>query len=563
MKCTPISIFSGISLALLLLCATACKSRRKHLHLGEKQVVARPEELKQTVSDILAATLEDASDSNSHSTFQLRHPAVIDSIYQHTQYAPLWVKDSVRLPAADSLVELVRHARYYGLFPEDYGLQRLDSLSARTKDTSRSTRLDAALWAATDLYLTSALVEFSSDLRVSRLQPDSLRRRDTGLNRAFYQQVLSDFKSLTRDSFTRRIEPRHAAYHELKTALATFLKKATFRKYTRINPKDSLHLAVQVRKRLAEDSLHYDESLPDSLAMATLVKKYQKREGLKADGKLSPELVTRLNMTSAEKFLVIAVNLDRYKQLPPMPDEYVWVNIPTYQLQVFNRDSVVLTSKVVVGKPETRTPQLSSAINNMMTYPQWTIPPSIISKDVLPALQRDPGYLARKGFSLLDSNRNEVDPYKVKWSRYKKEIPFKVVQGSGDDNALGVLKFNFPNKFSVYLHDTNQRSFFSRSKRALSHGCVRVESWHRLATYLLKRDSLLLSQDSLARVRAVTVDSLDSWLAQKKRQYVPVRRPMPVFLRYITAAGKEGKLVFYEDIYGEDRRLSQAWLIHK
>jgi murein L,D-transpeptidase YcbB/YkuD len=268
-------------------------------------------------------------------------------------------------------------------------------------------------------------------------------------------------------------------------------------------------------------------------------------------------------MTSAEKFLVIAINLDRYKQLPPMPDEYVWVNIPTYQLQVFNRDSVVLTSKVVVGKPETRTPQLSSAINNMMTYPQWTIPPSIISKDVLPALQRDPGYLARKGFSLLDSNRNEVDPYKVKWSRYKKEIPFKVVQGSGDDNALGVLKFNFPNKFSVYLHDTNQRSFFSRSKRALSHGCVRVESWHRLATYLLKRDSLLLSQDSLAKVRAVTVDSLDSWLAQKKRQYVPVRRPMPVFLRYITAAGKEGKLVFYEDIYGEDRRLSQAWLIHK
>ncbi|RYZ22927.1 MAG: hypothetical protein EOO16_07120 [Chitinophagaceae bacterium] len=564
MKCTPISVFSGICLALLLVSAPACRnSKRKPLQLGEKQVVERPEELKQTVSDILLATLEDARDSAAHNAFSLRRPDILDSLYQQSKYNPLWCRDSVWAPAVDSLLLLLRDARRFGLFPEDYDLRRLDSLTDKARrDTSRSTRLDAALWASTDLYLTSALMDFGTDLHVSRLQPDSLRRRDSSLTAGFYTKMLDDIRKLPTDSFARTLEPVHPAYHELKKALARFLKKATFRKYTRINPKDSVHLAAQVRKRLADDSLKIDKSLSDSAAMAAVVKKYQKREGLPVNGLISPELIARLNMSNEEKFLVVAINLDRYKSIP-YDSEYVWVNIPTYQLEVFRGDSVSFRSKVVVGKPETRTPVLVSAINNMMTYPQWTIPPSIISKDILPALQRDPGYLARKGYSLLDTNRNEVNPYSVKWSKYKKGIPFKVVQGSGDDNALGVLKFNFPNKFSVYLHDTNQRSFFGRSKRALSHGCVRVESWHGLAAYLLRRDSLLLAADTATKLKAVTADSLDSWLAQKKRRYVPLRRPMPVFLRYVTAEGKEGKLVFHEDIYGEDRRLRQAWFAKK
>ncbi|RYD86419.1 MAG: hypothetical protein EOP50_22420, partial [Sphingobacteriales bacterium] len=336
-------------------------------------------------------------------------------------------------------------------------------------------------WAQTDLYLTAALVDFGTDLRVTRLRPDSVRLRDTALRAPFFDSLVARFRTMPADSFTKTIEPKHAGYLDLRAALDSFLPKAKFRSYTSINPKDTLHLAQQVRKRLSEDSIHYDSALPDSLAMATMVRQYQKRKGMKVDGRISPELVTRLNMSDADKFAIIALNMDRYKQLPVLPDEYIWVNLPSYMLQVFRGDSVTLTSKVVVGKPETRTPQLSSAVNNMMTYPQWTIPSSIISKDILPALQRDPGYLARKGYSLLDTARNEVDPYKVKWSKYKKEIPYKVVQGSGDDNALGVLKFNFPNDYSVYLHDTNQRGFFSRSKRALSHGCVRVESWHSLA----------------------------------------------------------------------------------
>lgn len=560
----PISVFLGSCLAIFLLALPACREKRKHVQLSDKQVVARPEELKATVSDILQSALESALDTADRSgALPFRRVPEMAGLYKKNEYAPLWSRDSVWLGKSDSLLALLRSARRYGLFPQDYYLKTLDSLLPRARDTARSNRLDASLWAKTDLYLTAALIDFSTDLRVSRLQPDSLRRRDSSVRAPFYDSVLARFGTLPADSFTRPMEPLHQGYWDLRAALDSFLPKAVFRSYTAINAKDTLHLPQQLRKRLSEDSLRYDASLPDSLALAGMVRQYQKRKGLKADGRVTPELLTRLNLGDADKFALIALNMDRYKSLPLMPPEYIWVNLPSYQLQVFRGDSVTLVSKVVVGKPETRTPVLASAVNNMMTYPQWTIPSSIIKKDILPALKRDPGYLARKGFSLLDESRNEVDPYKVKWSKYQNEIPYKVVQGSGDDNALGVLKFNFPNDYSVYLHDTNQRGFFSRSKRALSHGCVRVESWHSLATYLLLRDSTLLAADSLAKGKPVSIDSLESWLVQKKRQYVPLRRPMPVFLRYFTVVRRDGKLVFYEDIYGEDRRLRQAYLTRK
>jgi murein L,D-transpeptidase YcbB/YkuD len=207
----------------------------------------------------------------------------------------------------------------------------------------------------------------------------------------------------------------------------------------------------------------------------------------------------------------------------------------------------MLTSKVVVGKPQTRTPQLTSAISDLITYPKWHIPQSIIKKEILPALKRDAGYLARKGFSLVDNKGNDIDPYAVQWANYDNYIPYTVVQGSGDDNALGVIKFNFPNKYSVYLHDTNQRYLFGKEKRALSHGCVRVESWQELATYILERDS--------SSKNAVPVDSMQTWLALKEKHVIPVRKRLPLFIRYFSVAAEAGKLNFYDDVYEEDQEL--------
>jgi murein L,D-transpeptidase YcbB/YkuD len=221
---------------------------------------------------------------------------------------------------------------------------------------------------------------------------------------------------------------------------------------------------------------------------------------------------------------------------------------------------MVLESKVVVGKASTRTPVLTSSITDMVTYPQWTIPESIIRKDILPELKNDPGYLSRKGFSLVDTKGETVNPYTVNWSKYSKGIPWKVVQGSGDDNALGVFKFNFSNPYSVYLHDTNQRYLFKNSDRALSHGCVRVENWQRLAFFIARQDSLAMEEGQTV---SYNEDSIKTWIANKERKRIMVKKKLRLYIEYFTCEVKNDKIHFYDDVYNNDKYLAQKYFANK
>jgi murein L,D-transpeptidase YcbB/YkuD len=283
---------------------------------------------------------------------------------------------------------------------------------------------------------------------------------------------------------------------------------------------------------------------------------------LKVDGKGGGETIRSLNLTDKDKFVRIALSLDKYKMLPAkMPEKYVWVNLAGFYMQLKDSDTVRISSRVVIGKPLTRTPELTSSISEMITYPQWSVPQSIIVKEFLPELKKDPGYLERKGFSLLDMKNEEVDPYFVDWSKYKAGIPYKIVQGSGDDNALGIMKFNFPNKYAVYLHDTNQRYLFAQSSRAFSHGCVRVQQWQKLCNYILQNDSTYVT--SLGNSSFTKADSVSKWLGKKEKHFIPVKFRIPLFIRYFTCEGKDGKIVFYDDIYDEDNRLREKYFAGK
>jgi murein L,D-transpeptidase YcbB/YkuD len=307
--------------------------------------------------------------------------------------------------------------------------------------------------------------------------------------------------------------------------------------------------------------IQQDTNLPDSLQLNTAIKKYQNKKGLKADGKISSSLVRVMNLSDAEKFKRIAINLDRYKQLPSiMPEKYIWVNLPGYYLNVWDNDSVVIESKIICGKPATRTPLLYSVISNMVTYPTWTVPTSIIAKQYLPKLKADPQYLTRIGLHLVDSKGETVDPETVNWSKYTKGIPYKVMQGSGDDNALGIMKFNFNNPYSVYLHDTNQRYLFKNASRALSHGCVRVEKWKELAFYITRNDSMNVKQGDTMRYNT---DSIKNWLANKERRWIGVKNGIPLFIAYFSCEGKGEKIKFYDDIYGEDKMIREKYFSNK
>ncbi len=212
-----------------------------------------------------------------------------------------------------------------------------------------------------------------------------------------------------------------------------------------------------------------------------------------------------------------------------------------------------MESKVICGKPDTRTPLLNSEITDMVTYPTWTVPTSIIAKSYLPKLKNNPNYLNKIGLKLVNGKGEDVDPGNVNWSKYSKGIPFKVMQNSGDNNALGVMKFNFNNPFAVYLHDTNQRYLFGQLVRAMSHGCVRVQEWSRLSDYIMRNDRGTFSGN------LPILDSVQSWLKKKQKHSIAVRNKFPLFIRYFTCEGQNGRLLFYDDIYGEDKWLRKTY----
>ena len=543
------------SLVCILLVIASCGDRKKHV-VGQKEVVAKPIDIDAAASDIIESTLDDVQDSNGKiKELSIYNPAAVAFFYKQQDFKPIWSSHGAFLHAADSLFQFIANARTFGLYPDDYYKCRLDTLRRQVTDTSKENKLDAAKWAESDLLLTSAFVTIIKDIKKGRLLPDSISKRDTVLTPEFYYQQWKSYGDSI-STMAATLEPAQPAYVDLKKALQDFLPNATFKTYTYIDPTDSINLQRAVMQRLGEeDSVTFSNAHIDSTELAAAIKKYQKRKGVKETGKLTAGLVSTLNNTDSYKFARIAVNLDRYKQLQTLPQQYIWVNIPSFELQLWDSGFVMLTSKVVVGKPQTRTPELTSAISDMITYPKWHIPQSIIKKEILPALKRDPDYLARKGFSLVDDAGNDIDPYSVDWAKYENTIPYTVVQGSGDDNALGVLKFNFPNKYAVYLHDTNQRYLFSKDKRALSHGCVRVEAWEELAAYILQRDS--------ASTNAVPLDSMLTWLALKEKHLIPVRKRLPLFIRYFTCEVRDAKLHFYDDVYDEDRKLIDRFFKHK
>jgi murein L,D-transpeptidase YcbB/YkuD len=220
---------------------------------------------------------------------------------------------------------------------------------------------------------------------------------------------------------------------------------------------------------------------------------------------------------------------------------------------VVDSDTVVFESKVIVGAPKTRTPLLTSEISNFVTYPQWTVPMSIIMKEMLPAIKKNVNYLAKQNLMVVDDNDSVRDPTKINWKRLNKHnFPYQIKQREGDDNSLGVMKFNFRNKYDVYLHDTNVRWMFDEKYRAVSHGCVRVKEWRKLSAFLIRKDTMRYHPDSLK-----------AWIARQEKHTVYGFARVPIFLRYYTVVGRKGKLVFYDDIYGEDRELRNRYFAKK
>ncbi|OOF56651.1 L,D-transpeptidase family protein [Rodentibacter genomosp. 2] len=236
----------------------------------------------------------------------------------------------------------------------------------------------------------------------------------------------------------------------------------------------------------------------------------------------------------------LAINAQRLRVIPDFHNG-IFVNIPSYQLQYYRDGQLMLESRVIVGKDQRRTPVMYSKLSNVVVNPPWNAPPRLVNEDIVPKLKRDPSYAASHGYSILDNKGNSIDPYSIDWNKIGKNFPYRIRQAPGD-SALGNYKFNMPSSDAIYLHDTPNRSLFSRKDRALSSGCVRVEKSSQLADILLKEAGW-----SDSRKQSV--------LASKKTTSANIRSDNPVFLYYVTAWIENGQTKVLPDIYKYDNTI--------
>lgn len=563
---------SAFSFTLLVLCLfiIACNSNSDKTK--ETKIIANPEQMDEaagsSIEELLGYAVKHAGKIDD--SLRLRYTALVNGFYTSNEFKNVWSKKEKWQPLADSVLELAKNAELYGLFPKDYQAAKLERIKKQL-DTDSLKRMDAVAWSKADMMLTDACLHLLKDLKYGRLSNDSaalsadsapLAKKIIALQHSLLQQ-----KSLS--LFIAGIEPKRRGYAELKSGIKSFLDSMDRKTYTYVvypykkdDEKDSLFFIKTLQKRLSESNcMSVTKKLPDSAQLDSSIRKYQKLKAIKPDGKVSAALIKMLNTSDAERFKRIAITLDRYKKLPDsMPEKYIWVNLPGFYMQVWDTDTLVLESKIICGKPATPTPLLTSTITDMVTYPTWTVPTSIIAKQYLPKLKNNPNYLARLGLRLVDSKGQSISGASVNWWKYNKGIPYKVVQGSGDRNALGVMKFNFDNPYAVYMHDTNERWLFKNSSRANSHGCVRVQEWEKLARYFTLIDSLNLpAGDTLA----YTFDSVKTLLSEKKNRRLVIKTPVKVYFNYFSCEGKNGKIKFYDDIYGDDKALREKYFSDK
>lgn len=472
----------------------------------------------------------------------------------------------------DSLIAIIKDARFYGLIPNEYHLSKIDSLKNNFFSKTDGT-YDAYAIAKADLLLCDAYFKFGAHLNKGRFYPDSLllewnpNKLDTnwidilswGLNTKNLRKALDS------------LEPKHEGYVLLKQELRKYIlenEKINWDSISFLNISDTAKFYETLKQRLLITG-DYDstvkisyrfikvpitQKITDSLKLAMAIKSFQKKLNLDPDGKLGKFTRQALSQDKESTIRQMEMALERWRWEPKeYPKKYFWVNIPSADLHVFEwdkkkkEDTLVLLSNVVVGKPENQTPVLKSKINYMIIYPYWKVPFSIAWKEILPAVQHDTSYLRRKGFEVIGASGKVVDPRKIKWKKYNKtNLPYSFRQVIGEDNSLGIVKFNFNSRYGVYMHDTNSKKYFKTFYRWQSHGCIRLEQYYEAARFILRDDTL-----------KIPYDTLDAWLAKPEQQKINLKKQIPIYVRYFSTIADSTGLHRYIDIYRKDEQMAK------
>lgn len=462
----------------------------------------------------------------------------------------IWFNQSQLNSKGDSLIEIIKNCKYYGLIPEEYHYSKIYneiSVINKQKDSVNISSLVKA-----DLLMSGAYYLMGANLNKGRLYPDSLllqvdfKKLSIGWDSILLSGINNNKIKAALDS----LEPKHYNYRMLKKELAIILNDKNYFNFDSIpfiSETDSLKKISLIKKNLTLQGF-YDtlSSASDSVKLTKAINGFQKKWFIQPDGKLGKYTKQALSYNRDKIIKQISMSMERWRwEESKFPIKYAFINIPAFWLVVFENDTVVMQSAVVCGKPETQTPILKSKIDHLLIYPYWNAPQSIATKEILPAVQRDISYLEKKHFEVIGKNNEVLDYTKLPWKKYSRNyLPVRFRQRIGEENSLGILKFNFYNPYGVYLHDTNSKRYFKTSSRAQSHGCIRLEQFSQLADFLIRDDSL-----------HYTHDSLQQYFSIQQQRKINLKNRLPIYTRYYTAHADSTGLKLYLDIYRKDEEL--------
>lgn len=472
--------------------------------------------------------------------------------YQERDFKPLWVRDNGPKSKGRDFLDILRGAREDGLDPRNY---LVDEISARLDDK------DAVGLATLDLLLSKAFIEYGNDLSVGRVSPGSVAKdlhikpRRPGILNMLDQVEQADDIPVVIDA----LAPQSGNYARLKEALLLYRDIAGRGGWPTIPAGPVLKpgmkdARVPVLRELLIATADLSAAAPDMNelydgALVEAVKLFQERHGLTADGVIGPGSLEQLNTPVEDRIRQLVLNMERRRWMPDDTGRfYIFVNLADQYLKVVDGDKTIHDARLVVGKPFSRTPVFTESMSYIVFNPYWNVPTSIAVNEYLPKLKANPSALNAQGFE-VERGGKVVSPTAVSWNSYGRgNFPVRLRQKPGDRNALGRMKFMFPNPYNIYIHDTPGRSLFSRDNRFYSHGCLRVEFPEKLAEVILGHDDPTWN-----------IQRIEKRLEVDHNGVVKLKKPVPVYVTYLTAwANKDTAVNFRKDVYGRDAELVAA-----
>ncbi len=499
---------------------------------------------------------------------RLNPRAAVMHFYRRRDFQPAWIGHGGPLPQLEILLRTIDRATANGLREKDYAVWNFDAAMVHdVRFTDEIERLSDRDLAALDAALTDVMLRYAANLAHGRVRPEELPPSFAGDETASTRDLPGELADAMNkgqlESFIQGLSPRHRQYRTLKATLRRYrqihadggwpqIGEGRGSKNAQLKLGDTGTRVKALHRRLAiTGDLQDDPSLPDDRfdpPLEAALKRFQRRHGLNPDGVVGRRTLEALDIPVEVRMLQLMLNMERWRWYPEDPGaSYLMVNIPAFELRLVQDRIETLSMRVIVGREKRPTPVLSSRLTYLEVNPYWNVPQKIARKDLLPKIQADPEFLVRQKIQVFDSWQEDapaLDPLSIDWAGVSEDhFPYRLRQEPADRNALGRIKFMFPNAQSVYIHDTPGKALFNKASRPFSSGCVRVEDPNALAVQLLKDQHW-------------TPRRLEKYSQTHQNSAIALETPLPVYLVYFTAwTDAQGRIHFGDDIYNHDRQL--------